>query len=244
MNWKIKALIIWALAIPAFTGYPVNHIPGALFPGASYGWLAYGAMVYSTIVLLIGKKVLKVSIVVALTIAVPLVLFGTLISTIGQFMSGWSQSHPADYIVHYISLMVTMLVVIPLALSMVAVIPFHRLEQQLLLSKRGVKTSEKMILMFLRVFSHIFYFVIPNILEVIREEGVLTRKRYLTGSRQHNRLPLSQRIGKMVQMLVNIGVDSICSAIRYVPLWAEEISKLPGDAGANQNSDTAKHSEN
>ena len=243
MNWKIKAFIIWALAIPAFTGFPINHIPGNLFSGVSYGWLAYGAAVYAAIIMLIGKKVFKLTIGVALAIALPLVVLGTFISAIGQFISGWGQSASADYIIHYITLLVTMLVVIPLALSMVAVIPFYRLERRLLLSRRGVKTREKIILMFLRVFGHIFYFVLPNILEVIREEGGLTLKSDLTGDRKNNRFPLSQQIAGIVQMLVNIGVDAICSAIRYIPLWAEEISRLPGYNGTNQNSDTTKQSD-
>ena len=243
MNWKIKAVIIWVLAIPAFTGFPINHIPGNLFSGVSYGWLAYGAVVYAAIITLIGKKVFKLTVGVALAIALPLVVLGTFISAIGQFISGWGQSASADYIIHYITLLVTMLVVIPLALSMVAVIPFYRLERRLLLSRRGVKTREKIILMFLRVFGHIFYFVLPNILEVIREEGGLTLKRDLTGDRKNNRFPLSQQIAGIVQMLVNIGVDAICSAIRYIPLWAEEISRLPGYNATNQNSDTTKQSD-
>lgn len=240
MNWKAKALIIWTLAIPAFTGFPMNQVQGELFPGATYGWLIYGALVYTAIIFLTGKKVFKLSLVIALTIAVPLVLLGTLISTIGQLITGWSQSSPADYIIHYIRLTVTMLVVIPLALSMVAVIPFHLLEQHLLNSRQGVKTTEKMILMFLRVFSHIFYFVIPNILEVVREEGILTGKRFLTRGSQRTRVPFFQRISAMVRMLVNIGVDAICSAIRYIPLWAEEISRLPGAAKTKQDPDTTE----
>lgn len=243
MSWKSKAFIIWTLAVPAFTGWPINQIPGHLFSGVSYGWLVYGSVVYAAIIVLTGKKVFKLSIVVALTIALPLVLLGILISALGQLITGWGQSSSAAYILHYLSLMVTMLVVIPLALSMVVVIPFHRLEQHLLFSRRGVKTGEKIALMFLRVFGHIFYFVIPNILEVIREEGALTWKRDLTVERKDNRLPLAQRVAKIVQVLVNIGVDSICSAIRYVPLWAEEISRLPGYNRTDQGSDTTGQSD-
>jgi len=228
MNWKLKALIIWVLAIPAFTGFPINHIPDNVLPGLSYGWLLYGVIVYGAILLVLGKKVCTITLVVALTIAIPLVVLGILISSIGLLISGWNQGDLGDSTTHYVHLMVTMIVVIPLALSMVAVLPFHRLERHILQSKRGVRTSEKIILMFLRVFSHIFYFVLPNILEVIREEGMLTGKRLLSGGGQNIRLPLSRRIGEMVQMLVNIGVESICSAIRYIPLWAEEIAKLPG----------------
>ena len=92
----------------------------------------------------------------------------------------------------------------------------------------------KMALMFLRVFSHILYFVIPNILEVIREEGMLPGTGKAGGAQTGAKPPLSRRLKNMVQTLVNIGVESICSAVRYVPLWAEEISRLPGYTGADQ----------
>jgi hypothetical protein len=240
MNWKLKALIIWVMAVPAFTGFPINHLPGNLLAGISYGWLAYGAMVYAAIILILGKKVYRITLVVALSIAIPLVVLGILISSVGLLISGWDQAYLDGRITHYISLMVTMVVVIPLALSMVAVLPFHRLERHILQSKNGVRTSEKIILMFLRVFSHIFYFVLPNILEVIREEGILKRKTVLTGGDQSTRLPLSFRIKEVVQMLVNIGVEAICSAIRYLPLWAEEISRLPGYEKKKRNHTTAE----
>lgn len=237
MNWKLKLLLIWTLAVPAFNGFPINYLPGNLLPGTSYGWLTYGAVVYAAIILLLGKKVFKLTIVVALTISVPIVLLGFLISSVGLFIGIWSQGNPAEYITHYTRLFVTMIVVIPLALSMLAVIPFHRLEHHILFSNRGVKISEKIILMSLRVFSHIFHFVIPNILEVVREERSLTT-RTLTGGQQSNTLPLSRRVVAIVQVLVSIGVESICSAIRFVPLWAEEISKLPGYTKLKQKTDT------
>jgi len=243
MSWKSKAIIIWALAIPAFTGFPIYQIPGELVPGVTFGWLTYGTMVYSAIILLTGKKVFKLSLAVALTIALPLVILGTLISAIIHFITGWSQSSPADYILHYIRLMVTMLVVIPLALSMIVVIPFHLLEHHLLSGRQGVTTTEKMALMFLRVFSHIFYFVIPNILEVVKEEGILSGKRFLSRNLPDNKASLFQRIGEMVAMLINIGVDAICSAIRYIPLWAEEISRLPGSTMTEQDPDTTDQTE-
>ena len=82
--------------------------------------------------------------------------------------------------------------------------------------------------MFLRVFSHIFYFVIPNILEVIREERVfpiIAGRRKIPGVAS---LALRRRLSIMIRILIQIGVEGICAAVRYVPLWANEISRLPG----------------
>ena len=241
MSWKLKALIIWILAIPAFTGFPIHYLSTQVLPGVSIGWLLYGTGVYTAVLLVLGHKILKITLMVALAIAVPLVLLGILVSSIGFFINGWDQLYLFEIITHYTRLLTTMMVVIPLALSMVAVLPFNRLERHILQSKRGVRLSEKSILMFLRVFSHTLYYVIPNILEVIREERVFSIKGGLTGDDQSNTLPLSKRIVEIVQMLVNIGVESICSAIRFVPLWAEEISMLPGYTKEKQESDSTDH---
>lgn len=227
MNWKLKALIIWLLAVPAFTGFPINYIPGSLLPGVEYGWIIYGAIVYAAIISLLGRKIFKIAIIIALAIAIPLVVLGILISFIGLLITGWNSGGFFGIVCHYVSLAATMVVVIPLALSMVTVLPFYRLESRILRSRHGVTIGQKIALMFLRVFSHIFYFVIPNILEVIREEGILPGRGFLTDRQNCNNLRLLQRLRNITQSLVNIGVESICAAIRFIPLWADEISMLP-----------------
>ncbi len=234
MSWKLKALLIWGLAVPAFSGFPINYMAADLLVGISYGWVIYAMVVHGAIILLLSRKIYKITIVVAVVITIPLVLLGTLISLIGLVFSGWDSALLADVFSHYSNLMATMLVVIPLALAMVAVLPFHRLEHHILKSRGGVRIGEKMILMFLRVFSHILYFVIPNIFEVIREERMLPSISGLTAGHKNNNLPLSERTRNVIQALINIGVESICSSIRYVPFWAEEISRLPGYSGAKQ----------
>lgn len=234
MNWKLKALIIWLLAVPAFTGFPINYMTGSVLPGIDSGWILYGIVVYAAIIVLLGRKLWVVSIIIALAVAVPLVVLGTLISFAGLFITGWNSSGFAGIIYHYAALAAKMIVVIPLALAMVTVLPFHRLESRILQSRHGVSIGRKIALMFLRVFSHIFYFVIPNILEVVREEGVLPGRKRETKNGHKTRLPLRKRLRTIVRMLVNIGVESICSAIRFIPLWAEEISMLPGKRKSNK----------
>lgn len=227
MNWKLKALILWLLGVPAFTGFPLQYIPGSLLPGVDYGWIIYGALVFAAIIVLLGRRIFKIAFIIALAIAIPLVVLGTLISCIWLLVTGWNSAEFVDIACHYASLTATMLVVVPLALSMVTVLPFYRLESRILQSRNGVTISQKIALMFLRVFSHILYFVVPNILEVIREEGVLPGRGFLTDRRNHNKLPFLQRLRNISQSLVNIGVESICAAIRFIPLWADEISMLP-----------------
>jgi hypothetical protein len=126
-----------------------------------------------------------------------------------------------------------MLTVIPLALSLIALVPFQNFEQNLLQSKRGVSKLEKFFLMFLRVFNHIVYFVIPNILETVREEWQY--KRWAERSFQSATVPsaagsvisMRRKLRGLVRDLTQLGVEGICASIQYIPLWAVEISQLP-----------------
>jgi hypothetical protein len=126
-----------------------------------------------------------------------------------------------------------MLTVIPLALSMVAVIPFQDFEQILLTKAGGVSKIEKFALMFLRVFNHIVFFVIPNIVETMREEAQYRKwvdsslksdsSRSVTGSIKF----IKTKSTGLARDMVQVGVEGICASIQYIPLWAVEISQLP-----------------
>jgi hypothetical protein len=228
LSWWVKTGILWLLAIPAFTGFPLSRVQGFIVPGAEYGWIGYALAVHMVTWALLGKRAYRIAVSISGLITVPVVLLGSAISFLGLIISGWDPGLQAKYSAHYISLAITMLTVIPLALSMVAVIPFHRIEYRLLKKSTGASTIEKSVLMFLRVFSHIFFFVIPNILEVVREErafSIIAGRKKFSGAES---LTLRQRVSYMVQILIQIGVEGICAALRYVPLWADEISRLPG----------------
>ena len=221
-------MILWLLAVPAFTGFPLGHVQGFIVPGAEYGWIGYALVIHLVAGMLLGKKAYRIALYISGLITIPVVLFGAGISYGGLVLRGWDPALQAAYSAHYISLAITMLTVIPLALSMVAVIPFHRLEYRLLQKSSGVSITEKSALMFLRVFGHILYFVIPNILEVVREERVFS---IIAGRKKipdKETLTIRRRAAIMVRILTQIGVEGICAAVRYVPLWADEISRLPG----------------
>ena len=228
MTWRIKLTVFCVLAIPAFTGFPLNTIQGTLLPGAGIGWVVYGLLVHITLLCLLGKKPYQVAITIGFFISVPVVCLGAGISFVGLFFSGWDPTRQTFIIAHYISLAITMITVIPLALSMVAMIPFHRIENRLLRQSQGVSLLEKSALMFVRVFVHIIYFVIPDILEVLREERIFTDITGWDKSSSTRKQSLRIRFQALTRILIQIGVEGICSAIRYVPLWAEEISRLPG----------------
>jgi hypothetical protein len=143
------------------------------------------------------------------------------------------EAGPSAYSPHYLRLCITMLTVIPLSLSLVAVLPLQDLEYGLLRNRRGVSKYEKFALMFLRVFNHIVYSVIPCILEVVREERRFhnwvdaaetagTARKRLSPA-----LHFKVRSGRLVREGIQLAVAGICSAIKYIPLWALEISQLP-----------------
>jgi hypothetical protein len=227
LSWWYKTAIIWLLAVPAFTGFPLNRIEGFIVPGAAYGWIVYAMVIHIGTWALLGKKAYRIAVYISGLITLPVVVLGAGISFGGLIIRGWDSALQAKYSAHYISLAITMLTVIPLALSMVAVVPFHRIENRLLQKSTGITIVEKSALMFLRVFSHILYFVIPNILEVIREERVFS---IITGRKKNSdseTLTIRSRMAMMVRILIQIGVEGICAAVRYIPLWADEISRLP-----------------
>ncbi len=239
MNWKWRLALLWLLAIPAFTGFPVDSVPGVVVSGVGLGWLVYALAVHVAVVLLLGKKTYRIAILMTLAITIPVVILGIVISFAGLLISGWSHTQQTIYMAHYTGLAVTMVTVIPLALSMVAVIPMHRLEHHLLQRPGGVAIAEKIALMALRVFSHTIYYVLPNILEVIREEGLLPTKDARAKANLDHPAPSQGRGAWLLRMIIHVAVDAICASLRYIPFWAEEIAKLPGKTSAMGERDDA-----
>lgn len=232
MNWKYKFCGYLILSIPAFSGYPLTVFDAELLSGITIGWVAYLGVVFLFILAINGSFFLANILAITAVITLPVVFAG---SAISYFISltglGYADGQSA-YSAHYVALCISMLTVVPLALSLVSVIPFHDFEQNLLKNRGGVSRIEKFALMILRVFNHIVYFVIPNILEALREEG---RFRQWADYRSHGisaggRSPLRlfrYMFNRLLKDMVQLGVEGICASIQYVPLWAVEISRLP-----------------
>ena len=86
--------------------------------------------------------------------------------------------------------------------------------------------------MFLRVFNHIVYFVIPNILEALREEGRFRqwadyRSHSISAGGRTRFRSFRYMLNRLLQDMIQLSVEGICAAIQYIPLWAVEISRLP-----------------
>lgn len=233
MKWKHRLALLALSAIPAFTGYPLRQMDMTVIEGISWGWIGYFLWIHILIRFLLGAVHYANTLSVAALITVPVVFVGGALSYLIHLAGMGPADGTAAYSGHYVALCLTMLTVIPLALSMVAVIPFHRIEHNLLLNRKGVAWHEKILLMFLRVFNHILFFVIPNILEVMREEkrwqidregGASAESRGKPGNQG---VSLSKRLRRLIRAMTSMGIESICTAVQYIPLWAVEISRLP-----------------
>ena len=234
MNWKLKFFILLIVAVPAFTGYPVTLFEAEIFPGITYGWVIYMLVVNLGILIITGRQFFPNVVTIAVLIATPVVFVGAAISYLIFLFGLGYPAGPAEYSPHYVSLCITMLTVIPLALSLVAIIPFQDFEQNMLNTTIGVSKIEKWALMFLRVFNHIVFFVIPSIVETMKEEAQY--KKWADSSLRASStvtLPgrlklLVRRLSALIKDMTQVGIEGICASIQYIPLWAVEISQLPG----------------
>jgi hypothetical protein len=232
MNWKTKLGCLLLLSIPAFSGYPLERLPGEVLSGLGTGWVVYWLAVNTAILLIGGWRFYANVLGVTAMITIPVVFGGGGVSYV-IYLTGLGRAGPAAYSPHYLSLCITMLTVIPLSLSLVAVMPLQSFEHSLLYGRQGVSKIEKFALMFLRVFNHIVYFVIPSILEIVQEERRLhawTEELETAGVASPGaKVPqrFKSKLDRLVREGIQLAVAGICSAIKYVPLWALEISQLP-----------------
>lgn len=242
-KWQVKLLLLVIVAIPAFTGYPLVIFDQPVIDGLSRGWVGYGVVTHVALVSIIGMSVWSGCLAIAVAIMLPVVFGGAGISYLFYLTGLGAATGPADYSGHYVGLCVTMLTVIPLANGLISVVPVHEVEQRLLMRTRGVYRLEKAALMFIRVFIHIVFFVMPNILEVVREEQFknngIEKDRYDDGNAFTEQVPIRYKIKRTIRMLVYLGVEGICASIQYIPLWAEEITRLP-DRRSTENSNYRK----
>jgi len=225
VSHRLLALVL--LAIPVFTGWHPLAKGAELLPGVPWGPVAIVAIVLGGVAVCCGRAFLANAVAITALILVPIVYAGGGVSWLLAVAKGTApgaagQVHGA----HYVGLALNMLGVIPLALAIVASIPFDRLEQRLLQGRRGISAGEKYLLMFLRVFNHIVYFVIPNLLEVMREEA-LWRRTPAHAAGPAPRRSLRAWAQGLVAGMVQISVSGICASLRYIPLWAKEIDELP-----------------
>jgi len=223
LGWPLNVILLAVLAVPAFSGYPLAGMQAQIVAGVRWSWVVYFGCVHAVTVLVLGRRLHANILAAAALITLPVVYFGAAISWAG-FHLGLSAMGPAGFGGHYARLCLTLLTVVPLALALVSVIPFGRMEHGLLLRAGGVTPLQKKILMAMRVFNHIAFFVLPSTLEVLREERPATHWRSQWRARH---LPRGALLRELAGHLIHLSVEIISASLQYVPLWAHEIARLP-----------------
>ncbi len=229
MLWKHKLILLLMISIPAFSGFPLELSERHVVAGLPWTWAIYFLAVHSILPPLMKLYRYGKIVGIAALITLPVVFSGASLSYIIWIITDGDQADAFHFGAHYLNLAVTMLTVIPLSLSMVAVLPLNRIELLLLQRTDGVSPMEKRLLMAIRVFSHVIFDVLPSILEVLREERHRPETPAKRDSKTDKRslIQWKDHIKVIVLKMIQIGVEGICSAIQYIPLWAIELSQLP-----------------
>jgi hypothetical protein len=221
-GWPIRLAMLAAAGVPAFSGWPLGYWADPVFADLTSGWLGYFLLVHLVTFLTCGPRRHADILAVAALVATPVVYGGAAVATLWGLVVGAPSGQTALWGAHYLRLAVNMLTVVPLALAMVIQVPYARLEQRLIEDRPVVGRRGKMALMSLRVCNHVIYDVIPTLLEVMREAR--TDRRSCPGRRG--------RWHHLTSTMIHVGVEGICSAICYIPLWAVEIARIPAPGAA------------
>ena len=234
----VRLIVLGVVAVPVFTGWFPFPAGTAVLPGVSSEAVLAAVAALAGVAVTCGRGFLANTLTVTALVVVPVVYGGGTVSWLLALCGGAAPGQAgALHGAHYVRLALNMLGVIPLALAVVAAVPFARLEQRLLRNGRGIPAGEKYLLMFVRVFHHIVDFVIPNILEVMREEG-FPGAVSPSGGHPDGRPGARRPWRRLTAGLVQVGVSGICAAVRFIPLWAREIDDLPGRSTKHKRSQT------
>ena len=174
--------------------------------------------------------VLISSITIVSLLSISVVFIGSFIACLRIFPK-FSNDEIFHYSQHYLSLLITLLTVVPMAIAVISALPFKKYELLLLNQMRGVSMCERILLMGVRVFNHVCLTIIPNIILVRREEKLrgiqLSIDEVLDDAFLEKGKKFKQKLIKFSLEMINIGLASICLSLEYIPLWALEISNLP-----------------
>jgi hypothetical protein len=223
---RLRLIPLLILGIPAFSGYPLGAAPTEIVVGATWGRVLYWLIALGVLRLVNGGRRHGIIMGISVLITLPVVFIGAGVSFLLALGSDALGRLGFAYSGHYITLCVTMLTVVPLGLSVAAAVPVQRMERRLL-GGCAISTRGKALLMALRVFNHIAFFVIPTILEVVREENAARATSSTAGKGLRGGW---RRCRRLVQTMVVIATEGICSAVQFIPLWAIEIARLPSDS--------------
>ncbi len=213
-GWKVRLALLIFFSVPAFSGMGLDLFAGQTVAGIPLSLCLYALLVNLVVLAVCGRFMYANIITVAAMVTLPVVFSGAAVSWIAR-LGGLGKMSSAQASLHYLRLCITMLSVIPLALGIVAILPFEAVEKRLLQNSCGVTRGQKKFLMALRVFNHICFTVSFGLLEIVSEE----KHTFLKSE--------AGRITTFLRIMTQVAIEAICNAVQFIPLWAYEIGSLP-----------------
>lgn len=223
MKHLLRSLVLIILAVPAFTGLFLTAGP-ALLLDIQAGRLLYWLVTAIAIIVLRGRFLWLAATIIALIIAIPVAGGGALLALL-LYVTGLGGMSLNQITAHYVFLLLNMLSMIPLGIALVSLIPTTTLETRLLRSTVGVNTLQKIMLMALRVFNHVVFTVMPEIMQAVTEELRFNGYLYKSGAKIRHRRRLF--IKSILYKFMFVAIAAICSSLKYIHFWTAEISALP-----------------
>jgi len=226
----IKLILLLLTLIPSFTNFFLTKMPSTVIPGVSLWQLLYFFIVLLVVRVVAGYAIFFFSLSAVSLLSLPVVFVGAIVSCLKR-LPAISNEQIFRESPHYISLLLNMLTVVPLAIGLMSQIPLRRYEMRLLNRTRGVTFREKILLMAARVINHILFTVIPNILQVRREErykgSQVLIEEFANDFLLEKAKEINQRVIRCVIEMLDIAVASICFSVEHITIWAIEIGNLP-----------------
>lgn len=225
-NRLFAAVVLLALSVPAFSGLYLDRGPIVL-PGVALARIVYLAVVALAVFATRGRFLWLTAYVIAGVILLS-VVGGGFVLAVALLGLGYSPMSFQEILEHYCRLAVNMATVIPLGLALVSLVPFAGIETSLLQNPRGVSRLEKVLLMALRVFNHVLFAVMPEIVQVVFEE--LRFNSHVYKSRRGGR---RRRVflRSIIRLVTFVSFTALCNSLEYIHFWTAEISNLPDRRG-------------
>lgn len=227
--WRIKLVILLLVILPSFTTYFIKLFNSPMFSSTEIPiwYLIYIAITFIIVYLISGRKTLLIGIVTASLLAISVVFAGGLISYI---RAGFSSEAIPLYSQHYVIILLNTMAVVPISIALISAIPIQEYETNLLNSYKGVTSFEKKILIGTRIFNHIIYTVLPNIVLIWREEkniNKLTIEYVIEDTFLRKLKKVLDIIKKKILEYSYLLLTLLINSIEFIPLWAIEINNLP-----------------
>lgn len=224
MKRLMQSLVLIVLAAPAFSGLFLNDGP-TLFFSVTATRVGYLLALNLAIFILRGRFLWLTASVIAVAVTIPVVGGGGLLALI-LYAFNWGGMTLTQIASHYAVLLINMLSVIPLGIALVSLVPAAALEARLMRNTAGINLPQKILLMAMRVFNHVVFAVMHEVMQAALEE--LRFNNYLYKARLIGKKRRRRFLKNLLQKFMFMALTALCLSLKYIHFWTAEISALPG----------------